>query len=312
MRFNWKLPVIAGTFLVSSLLGYSQTQEKGQNKSAFVDSVMNETEKYPTTTHFMYEIMKDSENNFHDVNKLEKIIENVEKQYNKKEKYSKEEVIEILKTTHREINNLGLEYEIHKFDCSDMSFIYLAVGEKFNLNLFGVRAPGHMFIRYGSLESTDIVNKGDFNWETTENELYSDKDYIGLLTIQRESIEKNLYMKNLTKQELIAIAYADRGKWEEKNKNYDLAIKDYNKSIELNPNSSETYRNRGHPFFYKKDYAAAIENFSKAIELESNFSEAYYCRGVTYERIGNFEKANADFKKAKEFKNDFFYKDENN
>ena len=133
MKFNWKTPLITGAFLASSIFyGYSQAQEK----PSFVDSVMAEAEEYPTTTHFGYSNLENSNLNFHDINKLESIIKNVENQCGKKEKYSKWEVIKILNTTDNEIKNFGLKIRLDKFNCDDFSSIYLAVGEKFNLPLF--------------------------------------------------------------------------------------------------------------------------------------------------------------------------------
>src|SRR3989344_6195545 len=202
MKFNLKNYLATGAILAGGLFSnYLQAQEN----SSFIDSVMAEARKYPSTTHFMYELNKENNFNFHDLNKLEKIIEGVEKQCGKKEKYSREEAIEILKTTGKEIKNLGLEYKSNKFDCDDMSYIYLAVGEKFNLPLYGVLIPFHFFIRYDPdgkhnfLDSIDSVNKGDFNWETTDGKIVEDNKFYKK---GANSIKKGGYLKNLTKQEL--------------------------------------------------------------------------------------------------------------
>ena len=48
---------------------------------------------------------------------------------------------------------------------------------------------------------------------------------------------------------------------------YEDALADYNKAIELNPNYSNAYNNRGATKNNLKQYVKAIEDFDKAIEL---------------------------------------------
>jgi TonB family protein len=81
---------------------------------------------------------------------------------------------------------------------------------------------------------------------------------------------------------------------------YDLAIVDYNKAIELKPDDAATYLNRGLAFYNKKSYDLAINDFNKAIELNPNEAAAYMNRGESYEKQGNSAKALADYQKAVE------------
>ena len=86
---------------------------------------------------------------------------------------------------------------------------------------------------------------------------------------------------------------------------YDLAIVDYNKAVELNPKSVPAYFNRGRAFYFKRDFSSAIESYSKVIELTPTDSIVYYNRGVSYEKMGDTQKAAEDYQKAVEL-------DENN
>jgi Tfp pilus assembly protein PilF len=47
-----------------------------------------------------------------------------------------------------------------------------------------------------------------------------------------------------------------------------------------------------------KQYEAAISDLNRAIEIDPNYSSAYNNRGRYYQEIGEFEKASADFEKA--------------
>lgn len=79
---------------------------------------------------------------------------------------------------------------------------------------------------------------------------------------------------------------------------YDMAIANYNKVIELNPKNSASYLSRGLSYFNKRSYDRAVSDYDKAIELAPGESIAYFNRAGTYERIGNITQAIADYQKT--------------
>jgi tetratricopeptide (TPR) repeat protein len=58
--------------------------------------------------------------------------------------------------------------------------------------------------------------------------------------------------------------------------------------------------NRANLLAHQKDYQAAVVNYTKAIELEDDFSEAYFNRALTYLLLNQRDKAIADLSKAGE------------
>jgi tetratricopeptide (TPR) repeat protein len=93
-------------------------------------------------------------------------------------------------------------------------------------------------------------------------------------------------------------AYTNRGiAWMEMGE-YDRAIDDYDKAIELNPKQFQAYGNRGNAWRYKGDFNRAIADHTKAIELNSNEARSYNNRGATWVNKGDFERAIVDFTKA--------------
>lgn len=81
---------------------------------------------------------------------------------------------------------------------------------------------------------------------------------------------------------------------------YESAVGDYNKAVELNPSDTSAYLNRGLAFFNRKDYARAIADYDKAIELNPREAMYYFNRGNAHERAGSLQKAVADYQKAVE------------
>ncbi len=89
------------------------------------------------------------------------------------------------------------------------------------------------------------------------------------------------------------IAYSEKGQ-------YDLAISEFNKSIDLYPLSAETYNNRGIAYSRKGDLDRAIADFTKAVDINPEGAKAFYNRGITYALKGQINLALADLKKCLE------------
>jgi tetratricopeptide (TPR) repeat protein len=61
---------------------------------------------------------------------------------------------------------------------------------------------------------------------------------------------------------------------------YELILRDYNKTLDLSPDFFFGYFNRAVIFLKMKKYEDALRDLNKAIELESEFAEAFYNRGL--------------------------------
>ena len=77
------------------------------------------------------------------------------------------------------------------------------------------------------------------------------------------------------------------------------AIAHYTKAIDLKPDLTQAYNHRGLAYADIDDFDAAIEDYSKAIDLESGNAAVYYNnRGLTYLNKGDFDAAIEDLKTA--------------
>jgi len=79
---------------------------------------------------------------------------------------------------------------------------------------------------------------------------------------------------------------------------YALAIEDFNKALELDPESADAYHGRGLAHSQLGEYDRAIADLSEAIQLNPTDFRAFFNRGVMFSRTGDFHRALADFGEA--------------
>jgi len=87
------------------------------------------------------------------------------------------------------------------------------------------------------------------------------------------------------------LAYYNKGE-------FDQALSDYNKAIEIDPELAEAHNNIGLLYQAKGEFDQAIHYFSKAIEIDPYYANAYNNRGVAYHKNGEFDQALSDYNKA--------------
>jgi tetratricopeptide (TPR) repeat protein len=61
---------------------------------------------------------------------------------------------------------------------------------------------------------------------------------------------------------------------------------------------AEAYRSRGVAYAKRREYDRAIADYDKAIDLDPKNAKAYYQRGYVYDIMGEHDRAMADYNKA--------------
>lgn len=69
---------------------------------------------------------------------------------------------------------------------------------------------------------------------------------------------------------------------------------------QIESRDAEFYNNRGMAFRDKSQYDGAISDYSKALEINPRFAEAYNNRGRAYYLKGKYDKSLEDIKKAQD------------
>ena len=96
----------------------------------------------------------------------------------------------------------------------------------------------------------------------------------------------------------VTLCYFARGQIYLENKQIDKAISDFNKTIELNPHLIDTYIFRGSAYHMEDQIDKAILDYSKAIEMKPEDADVYNLRGNVYYKKGEIDKAIADYTRA--------------
>ena len=93
-------------------------------------------------------------------------------------------------------------------------------------------------------------------------------------------------------------AYFNRGVAYGETGDYDHAIVDYTKAIDLNPNYANAYTHRGVAYHNKGEILYALQDYSTAIGLNPELAEAYTHRGNVYLSEIDIHRATEDYNAA--------------
>ncbi|MBA3704951.1 MAG: tetratricopeptide repeat protein [Bacteroidetes bacterium] len=95
------------------------------------------------------------------------------------------------------------------------------------------------------------------------------------------------------------IAYNNRGYMYNEFGQYDQAIEDFNRGMQIDPKFFRLYLNRGLSYQRKKDYQNALADYTKSIELDTSEGQSFFNRGVIYtDMLNKYDLGILDFKRA--------------
>ncbi len=96
----------------------------------------------------------------------------------------------------------------------------------------------------------------------------------------------------------LAGAYQSRAEGHRIIKEYDSALAEFARAIQIDPQSAIIYANRAEVYRMLGRYDAAIADTTRAIGLDPTLNATYTLRGLAYEQTGQIDKAREDFKQA--------------
>ena len=164
---------------------------------------------------------------------------------------------------------------------------------------------GHMVVLVGYDDNKKIFHVADPEWRSIQKQPYQefnewhDEVQEGneafLVYPEFKQIEALSGGKTPTElkkySNIKGIAYLKKGQ-------YDRAISNFNKALEIEPELARVYINRGAAYMGKGQYEEAISDFTKAIEINPRYAITYYGRGVAYYYKKEYDKSWEDINKA--------------
>ena len=95
-----------------------------------------------------------------------------------------------------------------------------------------------------------------------------------------------------------AFLYYSRGKANVHLEQYEDAVRDYNAAIRINPNYAEVYLDRGKANVHLEQYEDAVRDYNAAIRINPNYAEVYLDRGKANVHLEQYEDASQSFQTA--------------
>jgi len=108
------------------------------------------------------------------------------------------------------------------------------------------------------------------------------------------------YEKAISIEENYAYAYYMRGLSYDNKEEYENALKDYNTAIRIMPDFTIAYSNRGWTYYSMGNYENAIDDAKRAIDIKANYDGAFNLWGAALSQIAKIKEDEKQFKDSSE------------
>lgn len=99
----------------------------------------------------------------------------------------------------------------------------------------------------------------------------------------------------------LAASYNNRGVIHYHNRNYEIALKDFDQSVAIKGDLAAAHINRGYVLMALKRWQESLAAFNKGIVPEApELAKAHFNRGIVHEELGHVREAYFDYLKASE------------
>jgi len=144
--------------------------------------------------------------------------------------------------------------------CLSLSVLYLSLGERLGLPLYGVVVPEHFFVRYDD-------GQVRFNIETTgKGGSADDEHYIKKFGVPTDNGD-SIYMKNLSKKQTLGCFLNNLGNSYNDVGDADAALRALERAVDLNPSLAESLTNLGNMYLNEGYIADAVYKYQAALRI---------------------------------------------
>ena len=159
--------------------------------------------------------------------------------------------------------------ETRRGNCLSLSLLYLALGQRLNLPLQAVLAPGHVYLRYDDGQTR-------FNIETTT------RGTISPVPAEIKEPPASPKDKVITKKELVSIFLSELGNQYKIKGQYKTSIELFKLALSIRSQDPWAITNLGNVYERSGRILDAIAQYHKAIHLAPDLCEAHYNLGLAH------------------------------
>jgi len=163
--------------------------------------------------------------------------------------------------------------------CLSLSILYLSLGERLGLPLYGVVVPGHFFVRYDD-------GRVRFNIETTSNGGFADDEHYMNKFKVPENDHDGIYMINLNKMQTLGCLFNNLGNSYNDIGDTEQALVALERAVQINPSLAESHTNLGNIYLKKERIEDAIYEYHAALEINPNDAKTHNNLGNAYAKRG--------------------------
>jgi tetratricopeptide (TPR) repeat protein len=178
--------------------------------------------------------------------------------------------------------------------CVGLATIYLILAEELNLPIHAVSTPQHVFPRWDDGKFRRNIELFQGGREVP------DKDYIREQKIPQASIDRGVFLANLSEKEFFGFIHQNLGVLESQRGDFENSGKEYARAIQFNPKLAAAFYNRGNDELKQRRYREAARDYTKSLKLYPTDAWALWNRGLAWKGMGQIEKAERDQAQAKQ------------
>ncbi len=180
-----------------------------------------------------------------------------------------------------------------KGQCSSLSSLYLALGDRLGLPLFGAAASEeHVFVRYADKTAR-------INIETTKGgACQSDLWYMSAMHPPNTLAGRAFYMRSLGRKEFLGLLMSNLGLALDEKGRVGQALAAYRKALAINPNFAGAWSNLGLAYAKQSKLEEAVAAHRKALAINPKLARAWSNLGAAYDEQGKLNEAVAAYRKA--------------
>jgi len=182
--------------------------------------------------------------------------------------------------------------------CMNLSLLYLILGQKLDLPLFGVPLPNHFFVRYEK-------GKSRINIEATEMGISFSDSFYRQRYLPSSEKESSYFLKNLSVKKTLGAYFSNIGMVYYQNQKFERAVFYLQLSTKINPASIDAQNNLANIYSELKKYPKAVRHYELALQASPGNISTLFNLGLVHQQSGNLNKAIENFLQVVQIDNRF-------